>query len=70
MAVGACEPFMEAKPRKSSVHVRIDHELADLIDQDAQRLRLSLSEVRQALLERFERKERGCRMNIRSGLRG
>ena len=51
---------MEAsKARKTSVHVRIDYELADLIDQDAQRLRLSLRDVvRQALIERFERKER------------
>jgi predicted transcriptional regulator len=52
--------MMEAsKPRKSSVHFRLDDELADLIDRDAQRLRLSRSDVcRQALIERFERKER------------
>jgi hypothetical protein len=49
---------MDSKPpRKSSVHFRLDDELADLIDQDAQRLRLSLSDVvGQALIERFERR--------------
>jgi predicted transcriptional regulator len=51
---------MTEKPSpKTAVHFRIDQDLADLVDRDAQRLRLSRSDiVRQAIIARYERKDR------------